>query len=91
MKAEALLDALGGTLGDIKAYNFFFFSVIVGDVDTKAFIKTMHQTQAEVEIATPGDTLRDESFTNTLSDFKVETLVNILTDGNKGDGSHAGR
>ena len=33
--------------------------MIVGDVDTKAFINTMHQSQAEVEIATPGDTLRD--------------------------------
>ena len=31
----------------------------VGDVDTKAFINTMHQSQAEVEIETPGDTLRD--------------------------------
>ena len=31
----------------------------VGDVDTKAFINTMHQSQAEVEITTPGDTLRD--------------------------------
>ena len=33
--------------------------MIVGDVDTKAFINTMHQSQAEVEITTPGDTLRD--------------------------------
>ena len=44
-------------LGDIKANNFF--SVIADDVDTKAFIKTMHQSQAEVEIGTPGDTLSD--------------------------------
>ena len=29
------------------------------DVDTKAFIKTMHQNQAQVEIETPGDTLRN--------------------------------
>ena len=57
LKAEALLDALASTLEDIKANNFF--SVIVGDVDTKAFINTMHQSQAEVEITTPGDTLRD--------------------------------
>ena len=33
--------------------------MIVGDLDTKAFINTMHQSQAEVEIETPGDTLRD--------------------------------
>ena len=33
--------------------------MIVGDVDTKAFIKTMHQNQAQVEIRTPGDTLRN--------------------------------
>ena len=33
--------------------------MIVGHVDTKAFINTMHQSQAEVEIVTPGDTLRD--------------------------------
>ena len=31
----------------------------MGDVDTKAFINTMHQNQAEVEIATPGDTFRN--------------------------------
>ena len=58
MKAQLLLDALAGTLEDIKANNFFF-SVIVGDVDTKALITTMHQSQTEVEIATPGDDLRD--------------------------------
>ena len=40
-KAEALLDALAGTLGHIKANIFFYF--IVGNVDTKAFINTMHQ------------------------------------------------
>ena len=28
-------------------------------MDTKAFIKTMHQNQAQVEIGTPGDTLRN--------------------------------
>ena len=33
--------------------------MIVGDVDTKAFIKTMHQNQEQVEIETPGDTLRN--------------------------------
>ena len=31
--------------------------MIVGDVDTKAFIVTMQQNQAEVEISTHGDTL----------------------------------
>ena len=33
--------------------------MIVCDVDTKALINTMHQSQAEVEIETPGDTPRD--------------------------------
>ena len=33
--------------------------MIVCDVDTKAFINTMHQSQAEVDIEQPGDTFRD--------------------------------
>ena len=33
--------------------------MIVGDVHTKAFINTMQQNQAEVEIRTHGDTLRN--------------------------------
>ena len=33
--------------------------MIVGYVDTKAFINTMQQNQAEVEIRTHGDTLRN--------------------------------
>ena len=56
MKAEALLDALAGTLANIKTNNFFRAA---GVVDTKAFMKTMHQSQASVQIETPGDTLRD--------------------------------
>ena len=82
MKAQLLFDALAGTLEDIKANNFF--SVIVGDVDTKAFITTMHQSQTEVEIATPGDDLRDvdaKGSADTLAD-SPESLQN--TDGFKG-------
>ena len=33
--------------------------MILGDVDTKAFINTMQQNQAEVQIRTHGDTLRN--------------------------------
>ena len=47
--------------------------MIVGDVGTKAFIKTIHQSQEEVEIATPGDTLRDvdaKAFADTLADSR---------------------
>ena len=58
--------------------------MIVGDVDTKAFINTMHQSQAEVEIATPGDTLRDfdaKASADTLADSR-ESLRD--TDGFKG-------
>ena len=47
--------------------------MIVGDVDTKAFIKIMHQSQAEVKIATPGDTVRDvdaKAFADTLADSR---------------------
>ena len=45
----------------------------MGDVDTKAFIKIMHQSQAKVEIATPGDTLRNvhaKAFADTLADSR---------------------
>ena len=58
--------------------------MIVGDVDTKAFIKIMHQSQAEVEIATPSDTLRDvdaKAFADTLADSR-ESLRD--TDGCEG-------
>ena len=68
MKAEALLDALAGTLANIKTNNFFRAA---GFVDTKAFIKTMHQSQASVQIETPGDTLRDvnaKASADTLAD-----------------------
>ena len=43
----------------------------MGYVDTKAFINTMHQSQAEVQIQTPGDTLRDvhaKASADTLAD-----------------------
>ena len=71
--------------------------MIVGDVDTKAFIKIMHQSQAEVEIATPSDTLRDvdaKAFADTLADSR-QSLRD--TDGCEGwitslkTGRHAGR
>ena len=48
----------------------------MGDVHTKAFTNTMHQSQAEVEIETPGDTLRcdldvnAEASTDTLADSR---------------------
>ena len=48
--------------------------MIVGDVDTKAFIKIMHQSQAEVEIATPGDTLRD---VDAKASQVAKTLTNV--------------
>ena len=47
--------------------------MIVGDVETKAFISTIHQSQAEVEIETPGYTLRDvdaKASANTLADVR---------------------
>ena len=56
----------------------------MGDVHNKAFINTMHQSQAEVEIATPGDTLRDfdaKASADTLADSR-ESLRD--TDGFKG-------
>ena len=48
--------------------------MIVGDVHTKAFINTMHQSQAEVEIETPGDTLRCDL------DVDAEALADTLAD-----------
>ena len=88
-KAEALLDALAGTLGHIKANIFFFLKV--GNVDTKVFINTMHQNQAEVEIETPGDTSRNvdakhrrtcwltvEKVCETLTDLKGAPLFKTL-------------
>ena len=58
--------------------------MIVGDVDTKAFIKTMRQSKKEVKIATPADTLRDvdaKAFADTLADSR-ESLRD--TDGCEG-------
>ena len=58
--------------------------MIVGDVNTKAFINTMHQSQAEVEIGTAGDTLCDvdaKASADTLADSR-ESLRD--TDGFKG-------
>ena len=56
----------------------------MGDVNTKAFINTMHQSQAEVEIGTAGDTLCDvdaKASADTLADSR-ESLRD--TDGFKG-------
>ena len=58
--------------------------MIVRNVDTKAFIKTMHQNQAEVKIGTPGDTLRNldaKASADTLADSQ-ESLRD--TDGFEG-------
>ena len=65
--------------------------MIVGDVDTKAFINTMQQNQAEVEIRTHGDTLDNvdakhqqthwltvEKVFETLTDFKGAPLFKTL-------------
>ena len=65
--------------------------MIVGDVDTKAFINTMQQNQAEVEIRTHGDTLRNvhakhwqtcwltvEKVFETLTDLKGAPLFKTL-------------
>ena len=58
--------------------------MIVGDVNPKAFINTMHQSQTEVEIGTAGDTLCDvdaKASADTLADSR-ESLRD--TDGFKG-------
>ena len=58
--------------------------MIVGDVNTKAFINTMHQSQAEVEIGKAGDTFCDvdaKTSADTLPDSR-ESLRD--TDGFKG-------
>ena len=47
--------------------------MIVRDVDTKAFINTMHQSQAVVYIEEPGDTFRDvdaKASVDTLADSR---------------------
>lgn len=56
--------------------------MIVGDVDTEAFINTMHQSQAEVEIATPGDIammwmLRHRQTSWLTFDKVCETLMDL--------------
>ena len=66
----ALLDALVGTLANIKANNFL--SVIVGDVHTKVFINIMHQSQAVGEIGKAGDP---------LCDVDAKTSADTLADG----------
>ena len=58
--------------------------MILGDVDTKAFINTMHQSHKELEIGTSGDTVRDldaKASADTLADSR-ESLRD--TDGFKG-------
>ena len=63
----------------------------MGDVHTKAFINTMQQNQAEVQIRTHGDTLRNvdakhrhtrwltvEKVFETLTDFKGAPLFKTL-------------
>ena len=53
-------------------------------MDTKAFVNTMHQSQAEMQISTPGDTLRDvdaKASADTLADSRVSLRD---TDGFKG-------
>ena len=89
MKTEALLHALPARKEKLRLTSFF--SVIVGEVDTKAFIKTMQQNQTEVEIRTHGDTLRNvhakhrqtrwltvEKVWETLTDFKGAPLFKTL-------------
>ena len=46
------------------------FCETLGDVQTKALFKTMHQNLAEVKAKTPGDTLldaKDEAFSDALA------------------------
>ena len=55
--------------------------MIVGDVDTKAFINTMQQNQAEVEIRTHGDTLRNVDAKHRQTRWlTVEKVFETLTD-----------
>ena len=47
----------------------------MGDLQTEALFNTMHQSLAEVEAETPGDTLRDteaEASSGTLADSLAE-------------------
>ena len=47
------------------------FCETLGDLQTKAHSKTMHQSLAEAKAKTPGDTLldaRDEAFSDALPD-----------------------
>ena len=51
------------------------------DVDTKAFINTMHQNQAEVEIEKPGDTFRNVDAKHWRTRWlTVENVCETLTD-----------
>ena len=79
MKTDALAPRTAGTQGEIKAD--IFFSVIVGDVHTKAFINTMQQNQAEVQIPTHGDTLRNVDAKHRQTRWlTVEKVLQTLTD-----------
>ena len=81
MKTEALLHALPARKKKLRLTSFFFFTVIVGDVDTKAFINTMQQNQAEVKIRTHGDTLRNVDAKHRQTRWlTVEKVFETLTD-----------
>ena len=59
----------------------------MGDVKTEALINTLHQSQAEVEVETPGDPVRDveaEASVDTLAyrlpEVKADKVGKTLTD-----------
>ena len=81
-QADALLDALGDTLGEIKADIFFARQWLMWR--TK---KTMYYSLIEVRAQTPPNTLRDmeaKASGNTLADrvaeVKVDKVGETLTD-----------
>ena len=69
MEAEALLDALANTLGEIKA------EMILPDRETNAPINTINQSLAEVEAEASDNTLADS-----LAEVKAQKVGETLTD-----------
>ena len=82
MEAEALLNALGDTLGEIKADIFFARQWLMWRPKN-----TMHYSLPEVKDQTPPNTLRDmdaKALANTLADrvaeVKADKVGETLTD-----------